>query len=82
MDEQPTRERDLLDRHPGVRDLVATLPAFLAWRAALPTVTVDGETFHVVGGDQLKDPDQTTVEWINQFQPQLLNSPTAEQPNC
>jgi len=69
---EQTNEAELLNRNPGVRELVATLPEFIAWRNALPVVEVDGETFYVVGGDQLKDHDQVSVAWVNQFRPQLL----------
>ena len=67
-----TPETSLLDKHPGTRELVEAMPDFIAWRAALPVVEVDDETFHVVGGDQLKDHDQTIVAWVNQFRPKLL----------
>lgn len=70
--EERTSEAELLDRNPGVRELVAGLPEFIAWRDALPVVEVDGETFYVVGGDQLKDHDQVSVAWVNQFRPDLL----------
>jgi hypothetical protein len=67
-----TPERRLLDQHPAIRDLVGSLPGFLKWRDSLPRVVVDGETFWVLGGDQLKDHDQITVEWIRRFRPELL----------
>ena len=70
--EERTSEAELLDRNPGVREIVASLPEFLAWRHALPVVEIDGETFYVVGGDQLKDHDQVSVTWLNQFRPHLL----------
>ena len=70
--EERTSEAELLDRNPGVRELVTSLPEFIAWRNALPVVEVDGETFYVVGGDQLKDHDQVSVTWVNQFRPHLL----------
>jgi len=70
--EERTSEAELLDRNPGVRELVAGLPEFISWRDALPVVEVDGETFYVVGGDQLKDHDQVSVAWVNQFRPDLL----------
>jgi len=70
--EEQTAEAVLLDRHPGVRELVAALPDFIAWRDALPVVKVDDEMFYVVGGDQLKDHDQVAVAWVNQFRPDLL----------
>ena len=62
----------LLDQQPGLRELVAALPAFNAWRAQMPVVEIDGVTFHVLGGDQLKDDDELIVAWINQFRPSLL----------
>ena len=67
-----TREAALLDEHPGVRELVGSLPEFNQWRDSLPVVDVDGETFYVIGGDHLKDQDQVYVEWIDQFRPYLL----------
>ncbi len=67
-----THEALLLDRHPGLRERVAVLPDFIAWRAGMPQVLIDGEVLHVLGGDQLKDRDQLMVAWINQFKPQLL----------
>jgi hypothetical protein len=70
--EERTIEAQLLDRNPGVRELILSLPEFLAWRNALPVVELDGETFYVVGGDQLKDHDQVSVTWVNQFRPNLL----------
>jgi len=70
--EERTSEAELLDRNPGVREHVASLPEFIAWRDALPVVEIDGETFYVVGGDQLKDYDQVSVAWVNQFRPHLL----------
>jgi len=66
------RETALLDRHPGLRERVAGLDEFIAWRAGMPQVEIDGELFHVLGGDQLKDRDQLMVAWINQYRPQLL----------
>lgn len=69
---QQTPESRLLDQHPGVRELVASLPGFIEWIHALPVVEVDGEMYWVVGGDQLKDHDQVIVEWARQFQPELL----------
>ena len=70
--ERQTPEAALLDQHPGLRELVSALPEFIAWRDNLPVVEVDGEVFYVVGGDQLKDHDQLSVAWINQFRPNLL----------
>jgi hypothetical protein len=69
-----TPETALLNRHPGLREQVATLPEFVAWRRGLPVVEVDGETFYVVGGDQLKDHDQVIVAWSNQFRPDLFKA--------
>jgi hypothetical protein len=74
--EDQTDEAKLLDRNPGVRELVASLPEFLAWRDALPVLELDGETFYVVGGDQLKDHDQVSVIWVNMFRPYLLSQRT------
>jgi hypothetical protein len=69
---EQTPESRLLDQHPGVRELVEKLPEFIAWVGALPVVEVDGETFYVVGGDQLKDRDQVIVEWVRLYWPGLL----------
>lgn len=69
---ESTHETALLDRHPGLRERVAALTDFTAWCAGMPQVSIDGESFHVLGGDQLKDRDQLMVAWINQFRPQLL----------
>jgi hypothetical protein len=66
-------ESRLLDRHAGVRELVAALPEFIRWRGRLATVVVDDETFYVVGGDMLKDDDQVIVEWTRRFKPDLLS---------
>ena len=68
----PTHETSLLDQHPGLRERVEALQDFTAWRAGMPQVLIDGEQFHVLGGDQLKDRDQLMVAWINQFRPHLL----------
>jgi hypothetical protein len=67
-----TSEHRLLDAHPGVRELVESHPEFKRWRARLPKVDVDGETFTVLGGDRLLDSEQLVVEWARQFQPALL----------
>lgn len=67
-----TPETTLLNKHPGIRERVAAMPEFVAWRRALPLVEVDDETFHVYGGDQLKDYDQIVVAWIHQFRPDIL----------
>lgn len=69
---ESTHETALLDQHPGLRERVAVLTDFIAWRARMPQVSIDGESFHVLGGDQLKDRDQLMVAWINQFRPHLL----------
>ena len=69
---ETTSELALLDRHPGVRERVAAMSDFVAWKDALRVVEVDGETLFVVGGDQLKDLDQVIVAWANQFQPDLF----------
>jgi hypothetical protein len=69
---EQTPESRLLDQHPGVRELVESLPEFIAWISALPEVEVDGEIFFVIGGDQLKDRDQVIVEWVRLFRPDLL----------
>jgi hypothetical protein len=71
-DDTQTRAQQLLDRHPGLREVVEALPEFQAWSKALPKVLIDGETFSVVGGDQLKDHNQTIIEWVGQFRPELL----------
>jgi hypothetical protein len=71
-----TPEAVLLDQHPGVRERVAALPDFIAWRDTLPVVEIDGEILYVVGGDQLKDHDQVCVAWINQFRPDLFERQT------
>lgn len=70
--EKQTNEAIFLDRHPGVRERVASMPDFIKWRDALPIVEVDGETFYVVGGDQLKDRDQICFAWVNQFHSYLF----------
>ena len=69
---ESTHETSLLDQHPGLRERVAVLGDFTAWCAGMPQVLIDGELFHVLGGDQLKDRDQLMVAWIHQFRPHLL----------
>lgn len=68
-----TQESKLLENHPQVREQVLGTPEFIRWRAALPTVVVDGETFAVFGGDRLLDLDQLIVEWVRDNQPSLLD---------
>jgi hypothetical protein len=75
---ETTPEAALLDRHPGVRECVAAMPDFLAWKDALRVVEVDGETLFVIGGDQLKDLDQVIVAWTNQFRPDLFGRPPGQ----
>jgi len=69
---EPTQETALLDRHPGLRERIAAMSDFVAWHAGMPQVLVDGDLYHVLGGDQLKDHDQLMVAWIHQFRPHLL----------
>jgi hypothetical protein len=69
---ESTRETSLLNQQPGLRERVEAMSDFIAWRARMPLVLIDGEQFHVLGGDQLKDRDQVMVAWINQFRPHLL----------
>lgn len=70
---ETTPETAILNGHPGVRERVAAMSDFLAWKDALRTVEVDGESLFVVGGDQLKDLDQVIVAWTNQFRPDLFD---------
>ena len=52
------RDPLLLNRFPGIRERVAAMAEFIAWRDALPVVAVDAESFYLVGGyqlDQLSD---------------------------
>ncbi|MFD9936728.1 hypothetical protein ACFWZ6_26760 [Streptomyces massasporeus] len=70
--EQRTQESRMLDRFPGLRDSVASLPEFIAWNDSFPLVEVDAESFRVARGDQLMDRDQMMVEWIRLFRPQLF----------
>jgi hypothetical protein len=72
MNDESTAESRLLDAHPGLRERVGALPEFAAWRRGLRNLVVDGEKFYVIGGDQLKDPDQVIVVWIRLFRPDLL----------
>ncbi|MCQ9180990.1 hypothetical protein KMT30_18480 [Streptomyces sp. IBSBF 2953] len=74
--EQRTRESRLLDRFPGLRESVASLPDFIAWNDGFPLIDVDDESFRVARGDQLMDRDQMMVEWIRLFRPQLLEGGT------
>lgn len=67
-----TPESRLLDQHPGVRELIESLPEFITWRGTLPVVVVDHESFYVFGGDQLREDDQIIVEWVRQRKPELL----------
>jgi hypothetical protein len=69
---EQTPEHHLLEDNPGTRELIESLPEFHAWRSALPVVEVDGDTFWVVGGDQLKDNEQVIVAWMRQFRPDIL----------
>lgn len=69
---EQTPESRLLDQHPGVRELVESLPAFIAWSSTLPVVEVDGETFQVAHGDRLMTRDEIKVEWVRLYQPHLL----------
>jgi hypothetical protein len=69
---QRTQESQLLDRHPGLRESVESLPEFIAWNESFPLVQVDAESFRVARGDQLMDHDQMMVEWIRLFRPDML----------
>jgi hypothetical protein len=70
MDETP--ESRLLDANPGIREHIRSLPEFLRWRAQVPKVEIDDETFGVIGGDRLMDDDQLMVEWARLFRPGLI----------
>ncbi|MDF6022169.1 hypothetical protein [Streptomyces sp. JH34] len=74
--EERTQESRLLDRFPGLRESVASLPEFTTWNDSFPLVDVDAESFRVARGDQLMDRDQMMVEWIRLFRPQLLERGT------
>ncbi|WP_371666960.1 hypothetical protein OG985_04730 [Streptomyces sp. NBC_00289] len=74
--EQRTQESRLLDRFPGLRESVASLPEFIAWNNSFPLIDVDAESLRVARGDQLMDRDQMMVEWIRLFRPQLLERGT------
>jgi len=71
-EKEQTPESSLLDEHPGVRELVESLPMFIAWKRTLPVVDVDGEMFYVMRGDQLMDRDQVIVEWARLYRPDLF----------
>jgi hypothetical protein len=73
---ETTREAVILNQRPGLREHIAALPEFITWRDTLPVVEIDGEWFYVVGGDQLKDHDQISVAWVNQYRPQLWEGQT------
>lgn len=72
MEPDRTEESKLLDRHPGVRESVSSLPEFVEWSSRLPTVVVDDVTYYLRGGDMLKDHDQIIVEWVQRFRPHIL----------
>lgn len=67
-----TPEAELLDANPGARASVTTSEGFQGWLASLQSVVVDGETFYVIGGDQLKDCDQCIAIWARGHAPHLL----------
>jgi hypothetical protein len=69
---EQTPETQLLNQHTGVRELVESLPDFVAWRSTLPAVEIDGELFHVARGDQLMKRDEIIVEWVRLNRPNLL----------
>jgi hypothetical protein len=69
---EQTPESHLLDQHPGVRELVESLPGFVVWSSDLPMVEVDGEIFHVLRGDELAERDRVIVEWVRLYQPDLF----------
>ena len=70
MDKTP--ESHLLDANPGAREHIQSLPEFQQWRARVPKVEIDGETFGIIGGDRLMDDDQLMVEWARLFRPGLI----------
>jgi len=73
MEPEQTEESKLLDRHPGVRESISSLPEFVEWSSRLPTVVVDDVTYYIRGGDMLRDRDQIIVEWVRRFHPQTLD---------
>lgn len=58
-----TWESRILDEHPEVREAVAGSEEFQSWKDQLPSLVVDGVSYRIRGGDQLKDEDQLIFEW-------------------
>ncbi|MFG3497693.1 hypothetical protein [Streptomyces sp. NPDC047928] len=69
---QRTAESVLLERHPGVREYVESLPDFTTWMERFRPLDIDGESLYAARGDQLMDRDQMVVEWVRLFRPDLL----------
>lgn len=51
---------------------MAATPEYRTWRDNLPKLEVDGQEYWVVGGDQLRDADETMLEWLRLNRPELL----------
>ena len=58
-----TWESKLLDKHPDVRNAVLHSKAFQTWKDSLPSVSVDGVQYSIIGGDMLQDEDQVVFDW-------------------
>jgi hypothetical protein len=57
-----------LAQHRELRERVQKDQAFRDWLRQFRTVTVDDETYFVVGGDQLRDEDELVLEWARRHQ--------------
>jgi hypothetical protein len=53
-------------RHPEIKARVMASEEFAAWRDRFRTVTVDEKSYHVVGGDMLRDSDEVALDWARQ----------------
>lgn len=53
-------------RHPEIKARVMASDEFAAWRDRFRTVTVDDKSYHVVGGDMLRDSDEMALDWARQ----------------
>jgi ribosomal protein L16 Arg81 hydroxylase len=54
--------------HADLRERIEKDEAFQNWLGQFATVTVDNETYFVVGGDQLRDRDELVLEWARRHQ--------------
>jgi hypothetical protein len=59
----PSFAARFLAQHADLRERIQKDEAFRTWLGRFKTVSVDEETYFIVGGDMLRDEDELVLEW-------------------